>query len=183
MITHKIRTSFEHVFNKSADRLGLNLIYDVAHNIAKIEDHIIDGKRQRVWLHRKGATRCFGPGSEAIPAYYHAVGQPVLIPGTMGSHSSVMVGRAKAMELSFGSTTHGAGRVLSCSTAKQQYRGSDIQELLRKRGIIIRSTNEMVLAEAAPSAYKDVDRVVEVIDNLGIATKVVRLVPIAVVKG
>lgn len=183
MINYKVRTSFEHVFNRSADRLGLKLVYDVAHNIAKVEDHVIDGKRRPMWLHRKGATRCLGPGSEAIPADYQAVGQPVLIPGSMGSSSWVMSGTDKAMELSFGSTAHGAGRVLSCFAAKQQHRGNDVQLLLRKRGIITRFTNETVLSEEAPGAYKDVDRVVEVIAKLCIATKVARLIPIAVVKG
>ncbi|MGD2142275.1 MAG: RtcB family protein [Candidatus Bathyarchaeota archaeon] len=182
-ITHWVRESFEQVFKRSAESFGLNLVYDVAHNIAKIEEHDVDGKRKRVWVHRKGATRSFGAGSSDIPSDYRAVGQPVFIPGTMGSSSWVMVGNENAMEASFGSTAHGAGRVMSRSAAKRRLRGRDVRERLRERGIIVRSASQEVLAEEATEAYKDVDRVADVCHRLELARKVARLIPMAVVKG
>ncbi len=182
-ITHWVRQSFERVFKQSADDLGLHLIYDVAHNIAKIEDHRVNGEKRRVWVHRKGATRAFPPGHKNVTPDYRGVGQPVIIPGSMGTSSWLLVGAPKAMEVSFGSTAHGAGRMLSRSAAKRRFWGGDIKKALEKRGITIRAASAVVLAEEADPAYKDVDRVVEVSDKLGIATRVCRLVPMGVVKG
>jgi len=182
-ITHWVRQSFEQVFQKPAETFGLRLVYDVAHNIAKIEEHRVNEHTRKVWIHRKGATRAFGPGSPDIPADYRDIGQPVLIPGSMGTSSWVLVGTPKAMEVSFGSTAHGAGRMMSRSAAKRRYWGGEIKKALEQRGIIIRAASAVVLAEEADPAYKNVDKVAEVSDKVGIATRVVRLVPIAVVKG
>jgi len=182
-ITHWVRESVEQVLKRPAESFGLDLVYDVAHNIAKIEEHDVGGKRRKVWVHRKGATRALGPGHRDLPQDYRAHGQPVFIPGTMGSSSWVMVGGSAAMEKTFGSTAHGAGRVMSRSAAKRAMRGRDVRESLRERGIIVRSASQEVLAEEATEAYKDVDRVAEVSHKLGIATMVARLVPLAVAKG
>ncbi len=183
MIMHWVRQSFEHVFKEDAEKLGLKLIYDVAHNIAKIEDHQVDGKRRRVWVHRKGATRAFPPGHADVPSDYRSYGQPVIIPGSMGTSSWLLVGTSKAMEISFGSTAHGAGRMMSRAAAKKRFWGDKVRRELESRGIIARSASAVVLAEEADPAYKDVDRVAEVSNNVGIATFVARLVPLGVVKG
>jgi tRNA-splicing ligase RtcB len=183
VITHWVRQSFEEVLKGSADDFGLDLVYDVAHNIAKSEEHMIEGKRTKVWTHRKGATRCFPPEHREVPADYRSVGQPVIIPGSMGTSSWLLVGKHKAMELSFGSTAHGAGRMMSRSAAKRRFWGGDIKQELEGRGIVVRAASSLVLAEEADPAYKNVDNVVEVSDKAGIATKVVRLVPLGVVKG
>ena len=183
VIMHWVRQSFEKVFKRSAEEFGLNLVYDVAHNIAKIEEHSVDGKRVKVWTHRKGATRSFPPGHMGVQADYRPVGQPVIIPGSMGTSSWLLVGTAKAMELSFGSTAHGAGRMMSRKAAKRRFWGGDVKKALEERGIVVRAASSVVLAEEADPAYKDVDMVAEVSDKVGIATRVVRLVPIGVVKG
>ncbi|MFQ6080759.1 MAG: RtcB family protein, partial [Candidatus Bathyarchaeia archaeon] len=164
-ITHWVRQSFEQAFKRPAEEFGLGLVYDVAHNIAKIEEHKVNGQRRKVWLHRKGATRAFGPGSMDVPVDYRAFGQPVIIPGSMGTSSWVLVGTPKAMEVSFGSTAHGAGRMMSRSAAKRRFRGRHVKEALGQRGIVVRAASEVVLAEEADPAYKDVDRVVEVSDK------------------
>jgi tRNA-splicing ligase RtcB len=182
-IMHWIRQSFQQVFKQDAEKFGLKLVYDVAHNIAKIENHKVNGEQKKVWVHRKGATRAFPPRHPEIPADYSSAGQPVLIPGSMGTSSWLLVGTEKAMQISFGSTAHGAGRMMSRSAAKRRYWGGDIKAALEKRGIVVRSASSVVLAEEADPAYKNVDMVVEVSDNLGIATKVARFVPLAVVKG
>jgi tRNA-splicing ligase RtcB len=182
-ITHWVRQSFQQVYDEDPEKLGLKLVYDVAHNIAKVETHHVEGKQKKVWVHRKGATRAFPPEHTAVPADYRSEGQPVLIPGSMGTSSWVLVGTGKAMELTFGSTAHGAGRMMSRSAAKRKYWGGDIKTALEKRGIVVRAASQMVLAEEADPAYKDVDEVAEVSDQVGIATKVARLVPLAVVKG
>jgi tRNA-splicing ligase RtcB len=183
VITHWVRQSFEEVLKKPAEDFGLDLVYDVAHNIAKIEEHTIDGKRTKVWTHRKGATRCFPPEHKDVPADYRSVGQPVIIPGSMGTASWLLVGTRKAMEVSFGSTAHGAGRMMSRSAAKRRFWGGDVKRGLEGRGIVVRAASSVVLAEEADPAYKNVDNVVEVSDRAGIATRVVRLVPLGVVKG
>jgi tRNA-splicing ligase RtcB len=183
VITHWVRQSFEEVLKRPSDEFGLDLVYDVAHNIAKIEEHTVDGKRVKVYTHRKGATRCFPPDHKDVPADYRSVGQPVIIPGSMGTSSWLLVGTHKAMELSFGSTAHGAGRMLSRSAAKRRFWGGDIQKDLEGRGIAVRAASSVILAEEADLAYKNVDKVVEVSDKAGIATRVVRLVPMGVVKG
>ncbi|MCD6538400.1 RtcB family protein [Candidatus Bathyarchaeota archaeon] len=183
MITHWVRQSFEEALGIPSEKIGLSLVYDVAHNIAKIEEHKIDGRRVKVWVHRKGATRAFPPGHEVIPAEYRNVGQPVLIPGSMGTSSYVLVGTSKAMEISFGSTAHGAGRMMSRAAAKRKFWSGDIRRDLERRGIVVRSASAVVLAEEADLAYKDVDRVAAVSDAVGIAKRVARLVPLAVIKG
>ena len=182
-IMHWVRQSFQQVFQQPAENFGLKLVYDVAHNIAKVEIHKIDGGERKVWVHRKGATRAFPPGHVDVPVDYRTEGQPVLIPGSMGTSSWVLVGSQKAMDLTFGSTAHGAGRMMSRSAAKRQYWGGDVKAALEKRGIVVRSASTSVLAEEADPAYKNVDIVADVSDKVGIATKVARLVPLAVVKG
>jgi tRNA-splicing ligase RtcB len=182
-ILHWIRQSFQHVFKEPPEKFGLRLVYDVAHNIAKIETHKVNGDRKKVWVHRKGATRAFPPGHPEIPRDYSSAGQPVFIPGSMGTSSWLMVGTEKAMETSFGSTAHGAGRMLSRTAAKRNFWGADVKKALEARGIYIRAASSVVLAEEADPAYKNVDVVVDVSDKVGIATKVARMVPIAVVKG
>ena len=182
-IMHWVRQSFQQVYHEDAEKLGLKLVYDVAHNIAKVETHRIEKSNKKVWVHRKGATRAFPAGREEIPQDYRSKGQPVLIPGSMGTSSWVLVGTEKAMDLTFGSTAHGAGRMMSRAAAKRKFWGGEIKTALEKRGIVVRSASAMVLAEEADPAYKNVDVVVDVSDKVGIATKVARLVPLAVVKG
>ncbi len=182
-ITHWVRQSFAAVFKEPAESFGLNLIYDVAHNIAKVEHHSVDKKRRKVWVHRKGATRAFGPDNAEVPPDYRNSGQPVIIPGSMGTSSWLLTGTNKAMDVSFGSTAHGAGRMMSRSAAKRRFWGKDVQKALEQRGIIIRAASFVVLAEEADPAYKNVDKVVEVSDQVGIATRVAKLAPIAVIKG
>jgi tRNA-splicing ligase RtcB len=182
-IMHWVRQSFQQVYHEDPEKFGLKLVYDVAHNIAKVETHNIDGDQKKVWVHRKGATRAFPTGHPDVPDDYRSEGQPVLIPGSMGTSSWVLVGSQKAMELTFGSTAHGAGRMMSRSAAKRQYWGGDIKAGLEKRGIVVRAASVSVLAEEADPAYKNVDMVADVSDKIGIATKVARLVPLAVVKG
>ncbi len=182
-ILHWVRQSFQQVFREDPEKFGLKLVYDVAHNIAKIENHKVNEGQAKVWVHRKGATRAFPPGHPEIPADYRSVGQPVLIPGSMGTSSWLLVGTEKAMEISFGSTAHGAGRMLSRSAAKRNFWGGDIKKALEQRGIYVRAASPVVLAEEADPAYKNVDMVVDVSDKVGIATKVARLVPISVIKG
>ena len=182
-IMHWVRQSFRQVFHEDPERFGLKLVYDVAHNIAKTENHKINGNHRKVWVHRKGATRAFPPEHPEIPADYSSVGQPVLIPGSMGTSSWVLVGTERAMDLTFGSTAHGAGRMMSRSAAKRKFWGGDVKTALERRGIVVRAASSSVLAEEADPAYKNVDVVAEVSDKIGIATKVARLVPIAVIKG
>jgi tRNA-splicing ligase RtcB len=182
-ILHWIRQSFQQVFKEGAEKFGLKLVYDVAHNIAKIEMHDIDGQQKKVWIHRKGATRAFPRGHAEIPSAYRSAGQPVFIPGSMGTSSWVLVGTEKAMQKTFGSTAHGAGRMMSRSAAKRNFWGADIKRALGQRGIYVKAASTIVLAEEADPAYKNVDMVAEVSHRVGIATKVARLVPIAVVKG
>ncbi len=183
VMMHWTRQVFSKVMGQSPEDLDMGLIYDVAHNIGKVEEHTIEGKRRKVVVHRKGATRAFPPGHPDIPSKYRNVGQPVLIPGTMGTASYILMGNERGMDLSFGSTAHGAGRFMSRSRAKKQFFGKEIQDKLASEGIIVRATKGIVIAEEAPGAYKDVDEVVKVSDALGIATKAVRLRPIGVIKG
>jgi tRNA-splicing ligase RtcB len=183
MITHWTRQAFEKVFGRSADSMDMRIVYDVAHNAAKLENHQVDGGEKKVMVHRKGATRSFPAGHPDVPAEYRDVGQPVLIPGSMGTSSWVLLGTPKAMELSFGTTAHGAGRFMSRSAAKRKWWGADLKKTLEARGMVIRAASMDVLAEEAPDAYKDVDRVAEVSHQLGIGTKVVRMTPMGVAKG
>jgi tRNA-splicing ligase RtcB len=182
-MAHWTREAFSKVFGVGPHKLGMRQIYDVAHNIAKIERHEIDGKVEKVVVHRKGATRAFPPGHPDVPAVYRAVGQPVLIPGDMGRYSYLLVGTEQAMKETFGSTCHGAGRVLSRKAAMKESRGTDIQQELAEKGIIVRAASRGTLAEEAPEAYKDVSLVVEAAHETGISRKVARMRPLGVIKG
>lgn len=183
MMTHWIRESFEEVLGKSAKDMDMGIVYDVAHNIAKKETHSYKGVKSDLIVHRKGATRAFGPGREEIPLKYREIGQPVLIPGTMGTSSYILKGTEIAMEETFGSTAHGAGRVLSRSQAKKDFTAEEIEESLDEKGIKIKATSKNVIAEEAPGAYKDVDNVVKISDAVGIARLVAKVSPLAVTKG
>lgn len=183
MILHWVRESFEEIFQKSAEDMGMSVLYDVAHNIAKKEVHEIKGKATRLYVHRKGATRAFGPGRKEIPSDYRETGQPVLIPGTMGTASYLLHGTQTAMEETFGSTAHGAGRKMSRAGAKREYKGEEVQKYLESKGIVIRATSMPVVAEEAPGAYKDVDEVVETVHKAGISKLVAKMVPLGVAKG
>ena len=182
-ITHWARESFIQVFGKSPRDLGLEMIYDVAHNIAKMEEYEVEGKRLALCIHRKGATRAFPAGQPEVPGIYAEIGQPVLIPGDMGRYSYVLVGTQRAMAETFGSTCHGAGRLQSRAAAKRSLRGVDVARGLADRGITVRAGSMASLAEEASSAYKDVADVVEVAHRAGISRKVARSRPIGVVKG
>ncbi len=183
IIYHWVRETFEQVFQMSSDRLGLRLIYDVCHNIAKIETHKVAGKEMKLCVHRKGATRAFPPHHPDIPDAYKEVGQPVLIPGDMGRYSYVLVGTEQAMAETYGSTCHGAGRVMSRKQAMKVSQGRAIVRELEDQGITIRSAGKATVREEIPEAYKDVSQVVEVVYGAGISRKVVRLRPMGVIKG
>jgi tRNA-splicing ligase RtcB len=183
MILHWVRETFEKQFKKSAEDLDMGLIYDVAHNIAKKEEHVIDGKKRTVITHRKGATRAFPAGHEALPAKYQSIGQPVILPGSMGTASYVLIGQPTGMEVSFGSTAHGAGRVMSRKAALKKFWGATVRDELRGKGIQVKAANPKIIAEEAPGVYKDIDAVADVSDKVGIGKKVIRLKPISVVKG
>lgn len=178
-----VREAFEQVLAGKVKNFDLYQVYDVAHNIAKFEEHEVDGRKVRLCVHRKGATRAFGPGRPEVPEDYREVGQPVLVPGSMGTSSYVLVGTQRAMEISWGSTCHGAGRVMSRRQALKRIWGADLRRELEEQGIVIRAGSMKGLAEEAPAAYKDVSRVVEVVHGAGIARKVARLRPLVVIKG
>jgi tRNA-splicing ligase RtcB len=182
-IMHWTREAFIQVLRSSPRELGMGLVYDVAHNIAKVEEHEVQGKKVKLIVHRKGATRAFPPGHPELPDAYRQVGQPVLIPGDMGRASFVLVGEEKAMRETFGSTCHGAGRMLSRHQAIRQAKGRAIWRELEDRGIIVRSAGRETLAEEMSEAYKDITNVVDVVHNAGISRKVARLRPMGVVKG
>ena len=179
MITHWIRESMEKVFGS----IDVNQVYDVCHNIAKMEKHVIDGKKQEVCVHRKGATRSFGPGREEIPEVYRSVGQPVIIPGSMATGSYLLVGTKKAEEISFGSTAHGAGRVMSRKEATSKFRGEQVKADMKEKGIEVKSASWRGLAEECCHVYKDIEEVIKVSHELGIGNRVVKFVPIGVIKG
>ncbi|MHA1794245.1 MAG: RtcB family protein [Promethearchaeota archaeon] len=183
MIMHWVRQSFSEVFNRSDESMEMDLIYDVCHNILKREEHVVDGKKLILNVHRKGATRAFPPGHAKVPEKYRSIGQPVLIPGSMGTASYLCVGQQRAMELSFGSTAHGAGRHMSRRAATRKFWGRTVQKDLEKRGILVKAQKDSVIAEEAPLAYKPIDQVVQVSHDLGIVKKIVKLVPIGVTKG
>ncbi len=182
-IAHWVREAFGKVFDQSPESLGMRQIYDVAHNIAKIEEHVVDSDKLRVCVHRKGATRAFPPGHRDIPDRYKGIGQPVLIPGDMGRCSFVAVGTQKAMDETFGSTCHGAGRMLSRGAAKRTLKGADIVRELESRGIAVKAGSIPSLAEEASQAYKDVTKVIEVVHRAGISRKVAMAVPLGIIKG
>lgn len=182
MIVHWVRESFEKILQTSAEDLDMGIVYDVCHNIAKLEDHIIDGKKQMVYVHRKGATRSFGPDRPELPLNYRDIGQPVIIPGDMGTESYLLRGTKKAEE-TFGSTCHGAGRVMSRHQAVRNWSGKTIMEKLKKKGIYAHPASLKVMAEEAPDAYKNVSSVVNITHGVGISLKVAKLLPLGVVKG
>jgi len=183
VIMHLAKQAFLEALNISPRDLGFNLVYDICHNIAKFEEHQINGHSQKVCVHRKGATRAFGPHSEYIPAKYTDIGQPVMVPGDMGRYSYVCVGTNKAMTETFGSSCHGAGRQMSRRQSKKQSRGMDMYQELRNRGVVIQASGNRTVAEEMPHAYKDVANVVDVMHNAGITTKVARFRPMGVIKG
>jgi len=183
ILSHRVRQILDDVLAGVVKDRELTLVYDVAHNIAKVEEYPIDGKITRLIIHRKGATRAFGPGMKDLPADYREVGQPVLIPGDMGTASYVLVGTTEAIEKTFGTSCHGAGRVMSRSAAKKEIRGQELRRELAEKGIVVQGGSMAGLAEEAPEAYKDIDRVVNVVHSTGIARKVARVVPMGVIKG
>ncbi|MFA7162057.1 MAG: RtcB family protein, partial [Candidatus Methanomethylophilaceae archaeon] len=183
MITHWVRESFEKVFGSSAGDLGMRMVYDVAHNIAKKERHKVDGRETEVLVHRKGATRAFPAGHPDVPERYRAAGQPVIVPGDMSVGTYVLVGLPGAMDLSFGSSCHGAGRRMSRKAALRSIRASDVKADMKKDGIILRSGSDGGLVEEAPQTYKDVEEVVSVVSGSGLAGKVAKLRPVGVIKG
>lgn len=183
MILHWVRESFEQVFDRKAEEIGLRVIYDVAHNIAKFEEHEFNGTRKKVCVHRKGATRAFGPDRPEILSKYRDIGQPVLIPGDMGTHSFLLLGTDTAMKETFGSTCHGAGRVMSRRQATRTFRANQVRSQLQRKGIYIHAASMKGIVEEAPDAYKDILNVVRVADGAGISSIVARMSPLGVVKG
>jgi tRNA-splicing ligase RtcB len=178
-----VREAFETVFERSAWDLGLFLVYDVAHNLAKFEEHVLDGRTRTLCVHRKGATRAFGPGHPELPEVYRSIGQPVLIPGSMGTASYVLVGLASSAERSFSSTCHGAGRAMSRTRAKKVMSGAEVGRSLEEQGITLAPAHLGLLSEEAPYAYKDVAEVVRACEGAGLSRIVARLRPVGVVKG
>jgi tRNA-splicing ligase RtcB (3'-phosphate/5'-hydroxy nucleic acid ligase) len=183
MIMHWSRETFMRVLNLSPRDLGMSLIYDVAHNVVKFEEHEVDGKKMTLAVHRKGATRAFPPGHPETPELYKSIGQPVIIPGDMGTNSYILVGTEKGMKETFGSACHGAGRVMSRAAAVKACRGRAIERELEDIGVIARYTGRDALKEEIPEAYKDIDQVVDVVHNAGIAKRVAKLKPVGVIKG
>jgi len=183
VITHRIREAFSQVFNEDAERLGLETIYDVAHNVAKIETYEIDGKPTELLVHRKGSTRCFGPGRSEVPTLYRDWGQPVIVGGSMETGSYLCIGTQKAESETFGSTMHGSGRTMSRHAAKRMIRGSDLQRRMEQHGILVKAVSMAGLAEEAGAAYKNISEVVDTMDAVGVSKKVVQLKPIGNIKG
>ena len=182
-ITHGVRRAFSAVFERGEEELDLSVVYDISHNMAKVEEHSVDGGRKKVLVHRKGATRAFPAGREEVPSAYRAYGQPVLIPGDMGTSSYVLAGLPTSMERSFGSSCHGAGRRLSRHAAVRAFRYEEVTRGLASRGIVVRSASREGVTEEAPGAYKNVEEVVRVAEGAGLTRRVARLVPLGVVKG
>ena len=183
VIMARAEEAFLKALETSPRELGFSLIYDVCHNIAKIEEHVVAGKTRRLCVHRKGATRAFAPGHPGVPAAYQQIGQPVLIPGDMGRYSYLLVGTDQAMEKTFGSTCHGAGRVMSRAQSKKQSQGINIDQEMARRGVVARYQGRGTMAEEMPHAYKDVADVVETMDQAGISKRVARFRPVGVIKG
>lgn len=183
MITHWVRESMEEVFGLGAGKLGLSVLYDVSHNIAKLEKHTVEGREKVLCVHRKGATRAFGPGHPDLPGRYRNVGQPILIPGDMGRASYVLCGTERAMAETFGSTCHGAGRLMSRTEAVRASKGRSVTEEMAARGVTVMAASRGTLGEEMPEAYKDVSKVVQVVHNAGIGRLVARIVPVGVIKG
>jgi tRNA-splicing ligase RtcB len=183
IIVNQVRDAFSRIFHRDADALDMHLIYDVCHNVAKVETHTYDGTRAKVLVHRKGATRSFGPDHPDVPAPYRKIGQPVIIGGSMETGSYLLVGTEKAMEETFGSTAHGSGRTMSRTAAKREVRGAELQRKMLDHGIYVKAATMDGLAEEAGMAYKDISEVVETMDRAGISKKVVALRPIGNIKG
>jgi len=183
IIGHWVRESFAEVFGRPWEEMKMDTLYDVCHNICKLEEHSVGGSKKEVYVHRKGSTRAFPPGHKDVPKVYRDVGQPVLIAGSMGTASYILKGTEKAMEETFGSTCHGAGRKMSRHAAIKQFYGEDVKRELEAKGEVVRSTHPKILSEESPGAYKDVDQVVESVHQAGISTKVARVVPMGVAKG
>ena len=183
LVVHRTRRVFERVFDDDWKSMGMELLYDVAHNIAKKETHDVDGREKELFVHRKGATRAFPAGHPEVPGAYLDVGQPIIIPGSMGAGSYVLRGGEASMETTFGSTAHGAGRVMSRTQAKKDYWGGDVQEELERQHVYVKAQSGATVAEEAPGVYKDVDEVVRVSDALGIGDKVARTFPVCNIKG
>jgi len=178
-MTQAVREAFVDLFDTDA----VDLVYDVCHNVAKEETHTVDGEQVDCLVHRKGATRAFPAGHPAVPEAYRDVGQPVFLPGSMGTHSYVLAGGERSMDLTFGSTAHGAGRLKSRTQSKKEYTAEQLQQRLRSEGVYVKARSGGTVAEEAPGAYKDVDEVVRVSDALGIGTKVARMRPVCNIKG
>ncbi len=183
VILHRIRECFSKVFNTPADDLGMHLVYDVAHNIAKVEEHTVDGKKKKLVVHRKGATRCFGPSRKELAPFFRDTGQPVIVGGSMETGSFLLLGTDKALEETWGSTAHGSGRTMSRTKAKHMVRGEQLQKEMEKRGIYVRTVSFSGLAEEAGFAYKSISEVVDVMHKLGISKKLVGFKPLGNVKG
>jgi len=180
IITHKVRKAFEQVFGKS---VKIDLVYDISHNMATIEDYVYKGKKIKLVMHRKGATRALPPNHKSLPEVYKKIGQCVFIPGDMGRYSFVLTGTQKAYELTFGHTCHGAGRIKSRNQAKKEIDYNNLLSSLKSRGIVVRASSKATVAEEAPEAYKDASIVVDIVHKVGISKKVAKLKPIGVVKG
>jgi tRNA-splicing ligase RtcB (3'-phosphate/5'-hydroxy nucleic acid ligase) len=183
VLAHTVRESFADVFGRDARDLGMELVYDVSHNLAKMERYEVDGREQKLCVHRKGATRAFGPGHPELPSRYREIGQPVIVPGSMGTHSWLLVGGPRAHELSFGSTCHGAGRAMSRTKAKKQMSGQDLKKQLEAEGITLAKSRWNLLSEEAPYAYKNSAEVVETCEGAGLSNIVARMRPVGVIKG
>jgi tRNA-splicing ligase RtcB len=182
VILHRIREVFSSVFGRSAEQLGMSMVYDVAHNTAKLERHVVDGKPRTLLVHRKGATRAFGPGMEGIPDAFREAGQPVILGGSMESGSYLLAGTPDGAQTFF-STAHGSGRTMSRTKARKQWRGEKLQREMEQRGIYVRTASWSGLAEEAGGAYKDIDEVVEATERAGISRRVVRFTPMGNIKG
>lgn len=183
VITHRIREAFSEVFKRDPKEMEMHIIYDVAHNIAKLEKHVIDGEQKEVIVHRKGATRSFAPKDQAVPEIYRKVGQPVIVGGSMETGSYLLSGTQKAEDMTFGSTCHGAGRVMSRTEAKRRVRGTELRQRMTDRGMVVRAVSMSGLAEEAGLAYKNIDEVVNAVDSIGISKKVIQLRPLGSIKG
>ncbi len=183
VIVHRVREGFSKVFGREPEELGMDIIYDVAHNVAKIETHEVDGEEKELLVHRKGSTRCFGPGRKEIPEIYRKIGQPVIVGGSMETGSYLLVGTEKAMKETFGSTMHGSGRTMSRTAAKKKVIGAELKKEMERAGIIVRAVSMAGLAEEARFAYKDISEVVDTMEMAGISRKVVGLRPIGNIKG
>jgi len=182
-LAHGVRATFEEVLGRTAEDMGMRLVYDVAHNLAKIERYVVDGRERDLCVHRKGATRAFGAGHPELADRYRAAGQPVIVPGSMGTHSYVLVGTDAGRDKAFWSTCHGAGRAMSRTQAKKRMSGTRVRDELADAGVLVNATHPGLLAEEAPYAYKDVARVVDTCEGAGLSRKVARLRPLAVIKG